>query len=827
MADSKTFVARFDLLDNFSAKFEALQKKINAITGTQNSIGFDVDDSGAVQQAQDLGKKLQSSTAGITKATQVGTAAQKEASKAVAEHTSLSQRASSTLSGMKSQFDDLTGSVTKFATSLAAVAAGGAIAGLSFVNAKQSELYRNEVYDSIEANKRLHLSHEMLARSAKVLATETPGTEAEATKQLYGIMAVASKYTGTGETGLENSSAIAKYFYKNQEMLAAGGFTDVNSLIERSIMTPGKMTGKFGAAFQAATGLTDKEMRSAKSRMKAMMEKGFDVNIEAEVDKRPWDQVMGNIRVLKEAIGTAMGSTLMPFTKWLADLISRISEIPAAPGLIGFLAVATAAAGAASLLISIFAPLARAIMAVSNSTKIATLASKIYAVTQWMVAGATAALGGIFGLLTGSITLTTIATWALNGAMAVLDALNPFTYIIAGAVILAGILGYLVVKSGVLAPIWKDLMKVWKDITKGKFEKILPDIGKMIGKIDIGGIFKTVVGKGPEEALELISTGVAGLLRWVSYFVTPLISKIYDILKKMQNIFEWMYSIWQPVVKYLSGLGADIADKLKMALPSWAGGYTDEERAARAAGIKPGEKGWPGVSGKTGAPIGKSKEGFDIIPTAGGYILQDAKGNTIGVYQGDPNDVIGLGLGGISAASAVYSGAGEGGSIEATQSNPLALKSSTKEEIVKSTQQKSGSSSTADYSTLHGTPQPIKITPEIRAKLNSMDEGGRISSSGALIGHGGEEVSPARAVVGAKTSLERINEILASVGVRNGQSSAMEGSSSEIHVHNSYDFSGMKVSSDIDFETLMRKIDKRIETVSVESVKKALGQRRT
>jgi hypothetical protein len=77
LADTKTFVARFDLLDYFSVKFDALQKKINAITDNRYTIGFDID-SGALQQTQELGKKLQESTAGITKTTENATIATKK-----------------------------------------------------------------------------------------------------------------------------------------------------------------------------------------------------------------------------------------------------------------------------------------------------------------------------------------------------------------------------------------------------------------------------------------------------------------------------------------------------------------------------------------------------------------------------------------------------------------------------------------------------------------------------------------------------------------------------------------------------------------------------
>ena len=63
-----------------------------------------------------------------------------------------------------------------------------------------------------------------------------------------------------------------------------------------------------------------------------------------------------------------------------------------------------------------------------------------------------------------------------------------------------------------------------------------------------------------------------------------------------------------------------------------------------------------------------------------------------------------------------------------------------------------------------------------------------------------------------------------------GVTSAGRASSSPspvVHVHNANDFSGMRVSSDVDIEKLMKEIDRRIESRSISAVHKAMGQRRT
>jgi hypothetical protein len=72
----------------------------------------------------------------------------------------------------------------------------------------------------------------------------------------------------------------------------------------------------------------------------------------------------------------------------------------------------------------------------------------------------------------------------------------------------------------------------------------------------------------------------------------------------------------------------------------------------------------------------------------------------------------------------------------------------------------------------------------------SMDAGGTITGSGSIIGHRGEEVSPASAVVGAKTTLESMTE--AAAGSQGGQNITIGGTTIHIHVD--------KMSSDIDLQ---------------------------
>jgi hypothetical protein len=75
-----------------------------------------------------------------------------------------------------------------------------------------------------------------------------------------------------------------------------------------------------------------------------------------------------------------------------------------------------------------------------------------------------------------------------------------------------------------------------------------------------------------------------------------------------------------------------------------------------------------------------------------------------------------------------------------------------------------------------------------------MAAGGPITGSGSLIGHSGEEITPASAVVGAKTTLERMNEAAAG-----GQGGSITVGSTTININVD------KMNSDIDLEKALIK----------------------
>jgi len=103
---------------------------------------------------------------------------------------------------------------------------------------------------------------------------------------------------------------------------------------------------------------------------------------------------------------------------------------------------------------------------------------------------------------------------------------------------------------------------------------------------------------------------------------------------------------------------------------------------------------------------------------------------------------------------------------------------------------------------------------------------GVLYSTGIYTGkfHSPEETLPQATTVRGPGTIARALEALDKKTSASGSSGGA--SKTEIHNHNSYDFSNLKVSNDYDVEELFKKIEKRIESVSVTAVKNQLAQRR-
>jgi hypothetical protein len=284
--------------------------------------------------------------------------------------------------------------------------------------------------------------------------------------------------------------------------------------------------------------------------------------------------------------------------------------------------------------------LAAATMYESMATKLSTAATMLSTAGAWTAVAATTSLAGLHGVLTGSVSAGTVATTAFAAAEGVatvatigLEAvlsvlLGPVALLATGGLLLAGALALVAAKSGIVGPLLKgiakiDLGRIWKDLEKNDFEGAwkhltkgfkLPSLAEMWGNLteglpDIGKLLKLPSGMGAMAMSMTLGIGDPVFTKLASG--VELISNntitVQSILLKIKDIWEgfvgWLQNGWKAITE----LADNLVDRLKLMLPASMGGYTDEEKAARAQGIEPGDVGWPGQMTEDERAASKSK----------------------------------------------------------------------------------------------------------------------------------------------------------------------------------------------------------------------------
>ena len=873
MSDSKTFTSYFNLADNFTAKFSGIQKLIKSITDTTHAIDFDIGGD-VITQTQEIGKSLTESSAGINKAAGGAVKAAKYAGdgmKSAAEGAKGAkgeiEKSTSALEKMQSKFGGMTSTVETLKGKLGAITGlltGGAIAGMAWSKAVDAASIKGSIMGKME---RMHVNTDELSKfvdSASGLGYTT------STQRLNIADTVMSRTKLRGTKAEDASSAIEKLYFKDDTYWNKKGISSSEDLA--SLLTK-KTLSRYDKQLLADMGIKGS---SASSRIRSAekLSKGLtDEQVEAADPMAALQNRMGEFT-------SKMGKTLVdPMLKVLGVanlIIDAINKIPGAPNLVALGMVLISASGAASLLATALGPLISLYNVLKTTTIANTVAAWAYneatgvelvtanyttAANLRMAASAiyrsvaTKADAVSQTILAGSLSLSTIATWGLNTAMAVLDALDPFTYIIAGAAILAGIIGLVAYKSGLLGTIWKDLGKikfgkVFDDLMKGNFDGAWKRLSKGMGSV--WGDVKLGASLIPGEISTAITSRLTSLLSWASNSFSFL-SKIHDVMKKVHSIFEWIYSLWQGFWSWIKtaipGAAKEtkraeiekLANKDQMTFDSSTGKLKWVDQMAHGGQIfvqsavsekiskKIGEwsklpgfaegiadavkKGLVGIGTQIADAIKGAFPDFSGLITSLDKLIQPLKdlqaainkylGNDADKYKDDrpiyyseKGDVYSRGGGNYDVVLKKDWNGNKEGSL------PAELQGASWDTLVKY------GFAEGDEPKSHASGVTFTRSGIYRAKF-----------------HSPEETLPQATTIRGPGIIARALEAL-DMGAKSSRLGESSNSKTEIHIHNSNDFSGLKVSNDYDLEKLFRQIDKRIESVSAEAVKKQLGQRR-
>jgi hypothetical protein len=385
-----------EIAGNPEAKLDAINKKVDGLSSKKVDMGGSHAATNQMNQLAGSTQKVEGAVA------------------------SAGQRMTTAFSGVKSSLSELQGSIQGMMGSLAGIAIGGSIAGLSWLSAAKSKLYNEQIETSINANKKLGVSYQMLTEEVKKHVAAGEGTTGELTKEMYSIMTMGSKFVGKGSTALANAKAIGDFWYSRKESMQEQGISDPEQLVQRAIRTQGKMSGRMAASFALAVGVSpdDASMKTAKGRMKLFMQSGAKVDMGVELDKRPWDLAETRMKALKKAIGDSLGGPMAVLTSGFASFLELVTKIPFGPAIIGWSAAGLALASALSLVIGVMTPLWGVMKAVNAATGIGAALNWIFvgsktAQTTATLASTTASVMAT-GAMEGEFLATEMTTYATN-----------------------------------------------------------------------------------------------------------------------------------------------------------------------------------------------------------------------------------------------------------------------------------------------------------------------------------------------------------------------------------------------------------------------------
>ena len=353
----------------------------------------------------------------------------------------LSGKSVSAFGKIKESVLDLNSGVQTLAASLAGIAMGGAISGLTWKASADAKLLNEQIDKAINANKKLKISSAEFDEFVKAQADAGEGTRQDTKQELYSVLNVGGKYfKGSGKEKLEQADAITDFWFSQQELMKSQDISSPEQLILQTLRTEGKMGERTANKFATALGISpdSKEMGSAKSRMKYMIEQGEGVDMKAEMDKRPWEDMVVSVDKLKYAIGDGLAPVMSIFIKMLTGSVKLLNSIPGAAPLIGLAGAAIAFVSTLTLLNGVLTPGIALLKQMVLWTNLHTAAevkqmvvSKARIVTDWLgitsLGARTVATVG----LTGATTALAAAEWA---------ALSPLLLLALPLIAVAGLL---------------------------------------------------------------------------------------------------------------------------------------------------------------------------------------------------------------------------------------------------------------------------------------------------------------------------------------------------------------------------------------------------
>ena len=624
--------------------------------------------------------------------------------------TSLKSSLSGFLSGSGSGFagwlQSASANLVQYRTALTVAAA--AMVGMAAAAALSSKHSQNYIKSTLDSRLMARKLPDKAGAEKWVESAQGEDWSAGRDSRMGTFQTVLSKNKGMGQQQAQKATEdIEKFFFANQEMLQKKGIASAEQLASE-ISAP-QLTGDSAAKFEDIFGLGFSTLSSQARLGRLSTEAPDDKELAGAVNARPDEALSKRLTATTAAMGDAvlpaLNSVLGGFIK-LSDIIGKIPGLGKA---MGWGAVLLGAASAGLVMVSMVGTLIPGLITVMG------VMSKLGIVTKLMAA----------------------AQWVLNVAMSA----NPLGIAIIAIAGLVVVLYALEKKFGLVTKAWKMFSEssigkgVFAAIADGKkaIEDLLGTLGKAYKSGGVGGVLKV--------ALEGIVAN-SPLFKMVA-FIFDVLRKLWNNSNILNKLINYGVVIWQKMVDFFTWL----LDTIKGGLQWIKDGLGITKQEKQTALDKKTPAGWKWEQSGDSGP-GWYKNAVKQQETPALKAAREARDKAPkGFFGGIPGisdltkaieDLIAqLSIKAIAAAAAT-----PGNWAAATAQNTMVP---------------------GDQS--FDTNKPISAATQTNAydaaagALGSMDVGGTIIGSGAIIGHRGEQVNPADVVLGGETTLEKINRM--------------------------------------------------------------------
>ncbi len=812
MADSKSYTIGFNLLDNFSSKFDALQAKLSRVTDVSHSIKFEVDSS-AVSKTEEMGRKVGSSTEGISKSIAKVTEGNKEMSESIKKTTDSSKTQVSAVDKLSAGYEGLAATFSRVrgvATGLFAVLGAGVVGGMSWISSYKTAQYKEQALDILGTmNKRLNVD-ELQAFADK----------ASGSGYASGSSRVSMAYT-LGTRGGRNTEQITnategleKIFLKYDEVLEKEhGITSAADLAD---VATRKVVGRFDKQWLDAMFGKGFSSKSQSARITALGKVGLDVDIQAELD--PIDEIQTRIKAISAKISEPLGEMFMPASRGLARFLRLLDGNPVVPKIAAMVIAVTALGGAFVVASKGIAALKVGVAGLGLTANITKFGALLLNPVGILIA--LGALLLIVAYKTGALSAawdkfskSAIGKDVLSGIQGIADVIGLVVdkfgewYEATGRSQLLTYFGYLVTLLGNAFDFMDKIYSLTKGTTGNPLLAGIVALASTPIAFYAGGL-KSATGIDATEILSGISDRIGSLSRWLTSNLPVGIEKITGFLSKLFSVINWIVnpfirifdiikSLFEKVTSFLEekfGVSGK-TDKLDEAMMekdiAWAKSqrFSDNNERKYRFSDETMEAAW------TEAATGKSQP-HENLTDPGKYdrLVGEFKNRfkTRDVERVTPEAIPATNEESSQWDRGEWTREGKGSMVGGRWVPSESIEGSTG---------------------LEG----FAFENKGRDLTKEAATGGDIKSDGLIKLHKNETVVPADI---ARSSV--LNNLLRDATTGRAMSQ-------EIHVHNEnkIDLSGMKIASDIDIDKLLREIDARIEAGSLKMIRNALGQRRT